>query len=210
MYRIALTGGIAAGKSAVATRFVELGAVHIDADVVAREVVEPGTPGLTAIERTFGPSVLTTDGRLDRAALGAIVFSDPAKLQALNDITHPEVRRTVARRMAEIGERDPGAVVVYDVPLLVEAGPAHDFDLVAVVDADRETRIARLVELRGMDRTQAERRIDLQARDEDRLAIADVVIDTRGTLEETIAQVDRVWSDIALRANTGTDVGGQT
>jgi len=194
MYRVALTGGIAAGKSVVAARLAAAGAVHIDADLLAREGVEPGTAGLAAIETEFGPGVLTADGSLDRAALGAIVFADRTRLAVLNGITHPAVRRLTAERMAEAEERDPHAVVVYDVPLLVEGGGTERFDLVVVVVAPEETRVRRLIEIRGMTPDEAARRIAAQAGDEERLAIADVVIDTGGSLDETAPQVDSLWT----------------
>ncbi|GAB3406809.1 hypothetical protein GCM10027515_21940 [Schumannella luteola] len=192
---IGLTGGIAAGKSAVAQRLAEHGAVIIDADVVAREVVEPGTPGLARIVEEFGPEVVDADGRLIRPALGAIVFSDPAKRVVLEGITHPAIReRTRALRDAALAA-DPDAVVVNDVPLLVESrGREHGFDEVIVVHAPAEERIRRMVELRGMDRAEAERRIAAQASDEERLAVATTVIDASGTLAQTLAQVDEWWA----------------
>lgn len=200
MYLIGLTGGIAAGKSVVARRLSELGAVHIDADLLAREVVEPGTDALATIAMEFGPEVLDGSGRLDRAALGAVVFSDREKLTALEQITHPAVKELAAKRMSEVETRDPSAVIVYDVPLLVEATALQSYDLVVVVSASREERIRRLVELRGMTRADAERRISSQATDEQRLAIADIVIDSNGTLEQTIEQVDRLWERVSRPA----------
>ena len=196
MYLIGLTGGIASGKSVIGRRLAEHGAAHIDADLLAREVVEPGTPGLRAIAEEFGRSVIDADGRLDRAALGAIVFADSNKLALLNSITHPAVQVLARERMAAATERDPDAVIVYDVPLLVEGGPVRDYDLVVVAHASENTRIDRLVELRGMSHGEAVRRIGAQATDEERLAAADVVIDTNGTLEETLAQVDELWDSL--------------
>lgn len=195
MYVIGLTGGIASGKSVVATRLAELGAVHIDADLLAREVVEPGTPALERIAEEFGPDVVAEDGRLDRAALGAIVFSDETKRLALNGITHPAVWTRAEELLARARHDDPQAVVVYDVPLLVEASAERPmaFDLVVVVQADTETRISRMVDLRGMSRDEAARRLSAQATDAERLAVADVVIDNNGTLDETLRQVDAVW-----------------
>jgi len=196
MYLIGLTGGIASGKSVVGKRLAELGAVHVDADVVAREVVEPGTPGLAAIAQEFGRAVISDDGTLNRAALGAIIFSDPEKRAALNAITHPAVWARARELFAKAEVADPAAVVVYDVPLLVEASadrPMH-FDLVVVVHADLETRIRRLVELRGMSREEAVHRLNSQASDTERLAIADVVIDSNGTLEHTLEQADELWA----------------
>lgn len=194
MHLIGLTGGIASGKSVVGTRLKELGAVHIDADVLAREVVEPGTPALDDIRREFGPAVIGADGRLDRAALGAIVFADPDRRRTLEQITHPAVRQEATRRMTDAAASDPAAIVVYDVPLLVEAGPPHRYDTIVVTHASREERMRRLVDIRGMDPDEAERRIAAQATDEERRAVADVVIETGGTIEETVAQVDAFWA----------------
>lgn len=192
MYLIGLTGGIASGKSTIATRLAEHGAVVIDADVLSREVVEPGTPGLAAIAARFGPGVIGPDGALDRPALGAVVFSDDQARADLNAIVHPEVKRRSQARIAE-ASADPAAIVVYDVPLLVETGRADEFDLVVVASAPESVRTERLVELRGLDRGEAERRIAAQATEAQRTAVADVVIDTAGTLAQTLEQVDAVW-----------------
>jgi dephospho-CoA kinase len=194
---IGLTGGIAAGKTLVADRLAELGAVRIDADRLAREVVEPGTPALAEIRRRFGDAVITADGALDRPALGAVVFQDPDARRDLEAITHPAVRALSARRMAEAGAADPDAVVVYDIPLLVESGRVDEFDRIVVVHAPREERIRRLVELRGMSADEAERRIASQAADEDRLAVADDVIDSGVSVASTLAQTDRLWANLA-------------
>lgn len=196
MKLIALTGGIASGKSTVARRFAEHGAVHIDADALAREAVEPGTPGLAAIRERFGAAVLTVEGALDRAALGALVFGDPTALADLNAIVHPAVRELLERRVADAEEADPDAVVIYDVPLLVEAGRHLVWDLVVVTEAPAELRVQRMIELRGMTRDDAERRIANQAHDAERRAIADVIIDTAGTQERTIEQVDELWAKL--------------
>jgi dephospho-CoA kinase len=201
---IGLTGGIAAGKTVVADRLAELGAVRIDADRLAREVVEPGTPALAEIARRFGSGVIAADGTLDRPALGAIVFQDPDARRDLEAITHPAVRALSARRIAEAGEADPDAVVVYDIPLLVESGRVDEFERIVVVQAPREERIRRLVELRGMAREEAERRIASQAADEDRLRVADDVIDSGESLASTLAQTDRLW------ANLSGGVGGRS
>ena len=201
--RVGLTGGVASGKSTVATMLAELGAVVIDADVLAREVVEPGTEGLAAIFDHFGPAVLNNDGTLNRPALGAIIFADPEQREKLNSITHPAVWRR-ARELFENAAVDE--VVVYDVPLLVEGakGRQLDFDLIAVVDASAETRLQRMVELRGMTREEAAHRLNSQASDAERLAIADVVIDNNGTVEQTLQQVDSLW------AKAQAAVGGRT
>lgn len=193
MYLIGLTGGIASGKSLVSTRLAELGATIVDADVLAREVVEPGTDGLAQIARHFGPEVLLADGTLNRPALGAIIFADPEQREKLNSITHPAVWRR-ARELFDQAAADE--VVVYDVPLLVEGakGRQLDFDLIVVVDASAETRLQRLVQLRGMTREEAGHRLNSQASDAERLAVADVVIDNNGTVEATLEQVDALWA----------------
>lgn len=196
---MALTGGIASGKSTVARRLADLGAVVVDADVLAREVVEPGTPGLAAIAREFGPGVIAPDGTLDRPALGAIIFGDEDARAKLNAITHPAVGERSRRLFDEALAADPDAVVVYDVPLLVnERGEsrADEFDHVIAVSADEETRVRRLVELRGLDEAEARRRVGAQAPESARLAIADIVIDANGTLDETLAQVDEAWATL--------------
>lgn len=202
VYLIGLTGGIASGKTVVARRLEELGATRVDADQLARDVVAAGTPGLAAITERFGVGVIAADGTLDRAALGAVIFQDPGARLALNVITHPAIRELSSRLFAELADRDPDAVVVYDVPLLAEAlrDPGyHRFDLVVVVDASTETRVRRLVELRGLNREEALHRLNSQATDAERLAIADVVIDSNGTLEETIEQADALWAGLASR-----------
>ncbi|WP_414172356.1 dephospho-CoA kinase [Clavibacter tessellarius] len=201
---IGLTGGIAAGKTVVADRLAELGAVRIDADRLAREVVEPGTPALAEIARRFGAGVIDSDGALDRPALGAIVFQDPDARRDLEAITHPAVRALSAQRMAEAGEADPDAVVVYDIPLLVESGRTDEFERIVVVHAPRAERIRRLVELRGMAAEEAERRIALQASDDERLRVADDVIDSGVSLASTLEQTDRLW------ANLSGGVGGRS
>jgi dephospho-CoA kinase len=199
VHLIGLTGGIASGKSVVSERLVQRGAVLIDADVLAREVVAPGTPGLAEIVSEFGSGMLREDGSLDRPALGALIFSDVQKREKLNAITHPKIWRRTKELIAEAEERDPAAVVVYDVPLLAEAAGKRDlaFDLVVVVHADIGTRIQRMVELRGMRRDEALHRLNSQASDTERLAIADVVIDNNGDLADTLAQVDRLWERVS-------------
>lgn len=204
MYLIGLTGGIASGKSVVAARLAEHGAVHVDADRLAREVVEPGEPALAQIEAEFGTSVIAPDGSLDRAALGAIIFADQAARVKLNAITHPAVWDRAARLFEAAEAADPDAVVVYDVPLLVEASAGRPlrFDLIVVVHASTETRLRRLVELRGMNRQEALHRLNSQASDTERLAIADIVIDSNGTLEETLQQADALWANVAASAHS--------
>jgi len=191
--RIGLTGGIGSGKSTVSRLLAAHGAVIVDADRIAREVVEPGTPGLGAVVEAFGPQVLAADGSLDRPALAAVVFSDPEARRRLDAIVHPLVRRRTAELVAQA---PTGAVVVNDVPLLVETGQASSYDLVVIVEADPETRVARLVQ-RGLTEDDARARIAAQATDEQRRAVADVVLDNSGTPEELAAQVDRFWDEHA-------------
>ncbi|PPG90010.1 dephospho-CoA kinase [Rathayibacter rathayi] len=196
MHLLALTGGIASGKSTVARRLAEHGAVVVDADVLARQVVEPGEPALAAIIERFGPAVIRSDGALDRAALGTIIFSDAVARADLNAITHPAVTLRSQRLFAEAAAADPDVVVVYDVPLLAEGRGAREFDEVVVVHAPQRTRIERLVALRGMTEEQARARVSSQASDEERLALADVVIDSSGTLDETLARTDALWQHV--------------
>lgn len=196
MYVIGLTGGIAAGKSTVTRRLAELGAVTLDADQLAREAVAPGSAGLAAIRERFGEGVIAADGSLDRPALGALIFADDDARLALNGITHPAILELFRARLRAAEVADPDAVVVYDVPLMVETGGRRGgmFEYVIVVEAPAEQRLARMMELRGLSREEAERRIASQASDAERRAIADVVIDSGGTLDETIRQTDAVWA----------------
>jgi dephospho-CoA kinase len=197
---IALTGGIASGKSTIAARLAARGAVVVDADAIVRDVQAPGTPVLARIAEAFGEGMLRPDGTLDRAALGATVFGDRASLAQLNAIVHPAVREESERRFAAAVEADPGAVVVYDVPLLAEARASDPWDLVVVAHAPAEVRVRRLVERRGMSETDARARIASQASDEERLRIADVVIDTDGTIEQTEARADELWERLVALA----------
>ena len=196
MLRIGLTGGIGSGKSTVAALLAQRGARVVDADRIAREVVEPGTPGLAAVVAEFGDGVLTSDGALDRPALAAQVFEDPAARARLDAVVHPLVR---ARAAELVAEAPADAVVVHDVPLLVETGQAASYDLVLVVETDLETRVARLVE-RGLSAADARARIAVQATDEQRRAVADVVVRNDGGREALAAQVDRVWTERVLPA----------
>lgn len=202
---IALTGGIASGKSTIARRLEEHGALVVDADALVRELQQPGTPVLAAIVEAFGEGTLLPDGGLDRAALGARIFADPGARARLNAIVHPAVQQESARRFREALAEDPGRVVVYDVPLLVEARPDDPWDLVVVAHAPAAMRAERLVAHRGMDAAAAAERVAAQASDAERLAIADVVVDTAGSLASTIEQADALWS----RLSSGR-VGGRS
>ena len=190
--RIGLTGGIGSGKSTAARRFAELGALVVDSDRIAREVVEPGTPGLFAVVEAFGPRVLGPDGRLDRPALGKLVFADEAARTRLNGILHPLIR---ARVVEIVAAAPAGTVVVQDVPLLVETGQAGSFDLVVVVEAPQEVRIERLGRDRGMPAEEARARMASQATDAERRAVADVVLVNDGSPEDLRDRVDRLWAE---------------
>jgi dephospho-CoA kinase len=191
--RVGLTGGIAAGKSTVSRLLEHRGALVIDADQLARYVVEPGTEGLRAVVDAFGPDVLDGSGRLDRARLGAIVFGDPARRARLEQIVHPLVRAEAARREQHAG---PAQVVVHDIPLLVETGQQGAFDLVVVVDASPDVQLERLAGERGMPVDEARQRIAAQAGRERRLAAADEVVVNDGSLDDLKGAVDRVWARI--------------
>ncbi|BCW78536.1 dephospho-CoA kinase [Arthrobacter sp. NicSoilC5] len=192
MLKIGLTGGIASGKSVVAARLQERGAVLVDADALAREVVEPGTEGLERIVGEFGEGMLDDGGRLDRARLGAAVFGNPERLAALNAIVHPLVR---ARAAAITAAAPADAVVVQDIPLLVETGQGSAFHLVVVVDAPDDVRLQRMLGHRGMTAEAARARMDAQASRQDRLAAADAVLDNSGTVQHLLGQVDRLWDE---------------
>jgi dephospho-CoA kinase len=193
---VALTGGIASGKSTIARRLQEHGAVVVDADQIVREVQHPGSPVLHAIAEAFGADVLDAEGALRRAELGGRVFGDAEAVARLNAIVHPAVRAESARRFAEAFAADPRAVVVYDVPLLVEARADDPWDLIVVAHAPADMRAERLVSLRGLSPADAAARIASQVDDATRLAVADVVIDTSGALEHTRAQTDDLWSTL--------------
>ena len=200
MLRVGLTGGIGSGKSEVSRRLAAHGAVIIDADLAAREVVAPGTPGLAQVAEAFGPEVLGPDGALDRERLGAIVFRDPALRAKLNAIVHPLVRDWMAnaeRAAAQAAHGD--LIVVHDVPLLAESRRADGFDLVIVVDAPPDLQVARLVSQRGMTPDEVRARMAAQASREERLAIADIVIDNAGTLDDLDRRVAEVWADLRRR-----------
>ena len=188
--QIGLTGGIGSGKSTAAAPVRRAGALVIDADAVAREVVEPGTEGLAAVVAEFGDQVLDGDGRLDRPALARVVFADGAARERLNAILHPRIRARAAERIAAAA---PGTVVVQDVPLLAETNQAGAYDLVVVVEAPEELRVQRLARDRGMPAEQARARMATQASDEQRRAIADVVLVNDGSPDDLRARVDALW-----------------
>ena len=197
MLRVGLTGGIGAGKSEVSHRLAAQGAVIIDADAIAREVVAKGTGGLAEVVDSFGPEVLGPDGELDRPRLGDIVFADPELRGKLNAIIHPRV----GARMAELEQATrPGAVVVHDVPLIAENGLAGAYDVVVVVDVPPGVQVERLVRYRGMTREQARARMAAQATREQRLAIAGIVIDNSGSLGELDREVGELWAELRRRA----------
>jgi dephospho-CoA kinase len=203
MLRVGLTGGIGSGKSEVSRRLAALGAVVIDADQAARAVVEPGTPGLEQIAATFGPGVLRADGALDRAKLGEIVFGDDEARERVNAIVHPLVREWMwAEEEVVVRSAGDDVVVVHDVPLLAEGGEERtaEFDLIIVVDVPPELQVVRLAETRGMTTQQARARMAAQASREQRLAIADIVIDNSGTIADLDRRVAEVWEDLSIRA----------
>ena len=191
--RVGLTGGVASGKSTVSELLAGLGAVVIDADLLAREVVGPGTDGLAEVVAAFGDDILTVDGQLDRPRLGAIVFADEEKRRVLEAIIHPRVRE----RGRQLEAAAPsGSVVVHDIPLLVETGQPAQFDAVVVVDVPVEVQLQRMVELRGLTPEEAQARIDAQATREQRLAAATHVVDNTGTLEQLAAGVAEVYDEL--------------
>jgi dephospho-CoA kinase len=193
MKRVGLTGGVASGKSTVSAILDELGAVIIDADVLAREVVAPGTAGLREVVEAFGRDVLTEDGELDRPAMGTIVFADAERRRVLEGIIHPRVRERGAEIEASAG---PDDVVVHDIPLLAETGQAEGFDAVIVVDVPTQTQVERMVGLRGMTREDAEARVAAQATREERLNIATHVVDNTGTVEDLRRRVTEVYREL--------------
>lgn len=200
MLRVGLTGGIGSGKSTVAALLAERGAVVIDADRLAREAVAPGTDGLAEVVALFGDGVLDDSGALDRPALGAIVFADPDARARLEAVVHPRVRAAARGMERDASERDPDAVVVHDVPLLVETGQQGEYDVVLVVDTDEEVALTRLRATRGMSDQDARARMAAQATRAQRRAAADVVIDNSGSADALGAQIDAVWRDLRRRA----------
>ena len=205
MLRVGLTGGIGSGKSEVSRRLADHGAVLLDADVAAREVVVPGSPGLAQIAGAFGEGVLRPDGSLNRERLGEIVFGDPGLRAKLNEIVHPLVREWMqaAERAAVQAAEPPGPIIVHDVPLLAESRGKGGFDVVIVVDVPPELQVERLVHLRGMAPDRARARMAAQASREQRLAVADVVIDNSGSLDDLDRRVAEVWADLERRAGLG-------
>lgn len=204
MLTVGLTGGIGAGKSEVVRLLAARGALIVDADRLAREVVAPGTPGLAAVVAEFGPEVLTAEGELDRARLGRMVFADEERRRALNAIVHP----LVAERSATLqAAAEPDAVVVHDVPLLAENDLQDRYDLVVVVDAAAETRLRRLVDVRGMAEADARARMAAQATRAQRLSVADVVVDNDGSREELERQVGELWERLLREAANRRDLG---
>lgn len=201
MLLVGLTGGIGAGKSTVARMLEARGAAVFDADLLARQAVAPGTPGYEAVVARFGPHVLAPGGDIDREALASIVFADPVARRDLEAIVHPEVRRMFAE--ASETYRDTDAVVVLSAPLLVETGMHTAFDVLIVVSATERTQIERLMRNRGMSEEKIRARIAAQAPLEEKAAVADILIDNEGTLEELERQVDRVWEDLRARAAAG-------
>jgi dephospho-CoA kinase len=202
MLLVGLTGGIGAGKSTVAVMLRDRGAVVIEADDLAREAVEPGSHGYAEVLRAFGPSAVSVTGDLDRGALADRVFADPEARRRLEAIVHPEVARLLHERL--VPYRDTDGVVVYAVPLLAENALESMFDVVVTVEADRETRVARLREQRGMDPADAEARIGAQASDEARRAVSHRVLVNDGTPRDLERAVDELWSDLRARATAGS------
>ncbi|MFL6238178.1 MAG: dephospho-CoA kinase [Actinomycetes bacterium] len=197
MLRVGLTGGIGAGKSEASRRFVACGAILVDADQAAHDVVDIGTPGLARVVDEFGPEVLKPDGGLDRERVASIVFKDADALRRLNAIIHP----LVGERMAEIAAAAPAdAILLYDVPLIAENNMAKGFDVVVVIDAPSEVQLDRLLHVRGMSEADARARMARQATREQRLAIADIVIDNSGSMDDLDRQVREAWADLVRRA----------
>ena len=198
MYLVGLTGGIAAGKSSVAARWVQLGATEIDADVLARQAVEPGSQTLTKIAEVFGAQTITAEGELDRAAVAQIVFNDPTKRQQLEQIIHPRVRELAQQRIQEL---PADAIAVYTVPLLVEANVSLPFDMVVTVEAPQQEQIKRMVANRGMSEAEALARIKSQATPAQRANRADVILNSNQTLAELLADADALWTRIVREAS---------
>ena len=202
---VALTGGIAAGKSTVARMFADCGATMVDADGLAREAVAVGSQGLAAVVKEFGPQVLTPDGALDRPALGKLVFDDESARRRLEAIVHPEVARLSAEAFATAAQQNPDGLIIYDVPLLVEAGRKAEFDAVVVVEASDIERMNRLRNERGMTEGEAASRLAAQATNEQRRAIADFVVSTENSLDETRHEVESVYGKLLASSARSPD-----
>lgn len=197
MLKVGLTGGMGSGKSTVARRFAELGAVIIDADQIARDVVEPGEPALAELAEAFGEGILLDDGSLNRGELAKRIFVSAEKTELLNSITHPRIEQRTEEQFNAAGD----AIIVFDSPLLIEMGQSEAQDLVVVVHTPVEVRLDRLVESRGVDREDAKQRIAKQISDDKRLQFADVVLENSGTEEDLVRQVDRIWERIIQPLN---------
>lgn len=197
MLKVGLTGGMGSGKSTVARRFAELGAVIIDADQIARDVVEPGEPALAELAEAFGEGILLDDGSLNRGELAKRAFVSAEKTELLNSITHPRIEQRTEEQFHAAGD----AIIVFDSPLLIEMGQSEAQDLVVVVHTPVEVRLDRLVESRGVDREDAKQRIAKQISDDKRLQFADVVLENSGTEEDLVRQVDRIWERIIQPLN---------
>ncbi|OHR39056.1 dephospho-CoA kinase [Corynebacterium sp. HMSC075F02] len=197
MLKAGLTGGMGSGKSTVARRFAELGAVIIDADQIARDVVEPGEPALAELAEAFGEGILLDDGSLNRGELAKRAFVSAEKTELLNSITHPRIEQRTEEQFNAAGD----AIIVFDSPLLIEMGQSEAQDLVVVVHTPVEVRLDRLVESRGVDREDAKQRIAKQISDDKRLQFADVVLENSGTEEDLVRQVDRIWERIIQPLN---------
>lgn len=197
MLKVGLTGGMGSGKSTVARRFAELGAVIIDADQIARDVVEPGEPALAELAEAFGEGILLDDGSLNRGELAKRAFVSAEKTELLNSITHPRIEQRTEEQFSAAGD----AIIVFDSPLLIEMGQSEAQDLVVVVHTPVEVRLDRLVESRGVDREDAKQRIAKQISDDKRLQFADVVLENSGTEEDLVHQVDRIWERIIQPLN---------
>ena len=197
MFLIGLTGGIASGKSTVAKRWVEHGAVEIDADQIAREVVAPSTAGLSAIVETFGSDLLQEDGSLNRSKLGSLVFGDELKRLALNAIVHPLVKERTREILAALPE---DSIAIYNVPLLVEANVDHDFDLIVTVEAPEDEQVKRMIKHRGLTEAEARARIAAQAKPVERAAISDVILNSNQDINLLLRDADELWRDIEHKA----------
>ncbi|MCL1800353.1 MAG: dephospho-CoA kinase [Promicromonosporaceae bacterium] len=198
MLRVGLTGGIGAGKSTASARFREMGAVVIDYDVLARLAISPGSPVLSELSNRFGPRLLNDDGELNRDALASLIFTNPAIRNEVESLIHPEVFRLAAQAEGEAVARDPNAVVVHDVPLLVEKGLAGWFDAVVVVEAEHDVKVRRLIE-RGLSEAQAEARIAAGATDAERAEVADYRLNGNGAPELLAAQIDGLWPNFSAK-----------